>query len=191
MNHVWTRRALRTWLVVLLPLSLFFFYRAIDANLEAQRAQSSADYWYEKYVKQEAQGIPKGYYSADPQVEIRRTYDWKYAALDRRDNSAIWAVALFTIPIPITVGLRLRQWIWGAENSKDTAPDNSDSMVQKSRLSRKKVVRGFGIAVLVASIAAAMLTIAPERALKSLVSSLVQAVGILLLFWLYNKFKRK
>jgi hypothetical protein len=186
---VWQRRAIRAWLILLLPLAAFFAYRAADAHFDAQNALASAENWYQEDLRQEREGIPKGTFSIDPKDMHRDSIRWHYNSVERRDSSAMWAALLLTLPLAGWLGVRVARWIWvgGKQNEGPAAAIEGIGFVR----SRVAKLGKAALLLVPATVAVAtMFLFAPAAAGKVLVSTAVQAVVVVLAVWLYRQFKR-
>jgi len=188
MPALWQQRALRAWLVILLPLAVFFGYRAVSAHFDAQSAQGNVTYWLN--VAQERSGRPNGLFSQDPAEEVRWSLGRKDASLERRDDSILWAAILLTLPLSAGIGIRASRWIWQGDTrarnatSARSASNPNLSVGQRLRSAARVLV------VAVPALAAVILILfAPQRAVAVLISTLVQVLGAVTIVWLVRRLR--
>lgn len=180
MPQIWKQRAIRAWLAIALPLSLFLAYLAVSSHFEASAARSYAHRWYQSDLDLERRGIPKETFSQDPKAEMQESYRWMAAAEAKRDRYAVYVALLLLLAPAAAVGLRVAAWVWGVPTPEPMA---------SSRPVPAWMVRvGLGLAA--AAGVGLVLTLASERALQVLISTLVQVVGISLIAWLLSKLRK-
>ena len=188
MSSLWRKRALRAWLLLLLPLAGFFCYQAISAHFEADRAQEYAGTWHKRDLEQERAGISKGTFSIDPKQQMRESYEWKYAAIDRRDNAIAWATIILALPLAVGLGFRAAGWIWIDATQLAKIESTQATGAKASKL--RWILKGVAFATPAAIAVGFMLYFAPQKTVSILVSSVIQVVGAVLLVWIVRNLKR-
>jgi hypothetical protein len=172
-------------------LAAFFCYRAVAAHLEAQRAQAYADSWYQQDLADDRAGIPKGTFSVDPKEQMHESYAWKQEAIERRDSSTLLATVLLFLPIAAKIGIHCANWIWGVGSNPNSNQRPNDIEFQAdSRHYIKKVGKIVVFTIPAIAGAATLSVISPQKMVTVIVSTLTQAIGVVLLVWLIRNIRR-
>lgn len=112
----WITRALRFWLVVLLPLGLYAIHEARASDADVASYEEEIHYWYPKlYRPQTDNSLARAGF--DGAVSGRAM------AQARKSSTISAATALLTFPIYAVAALAGGMWIWnGLPTSKKHRP---------------------------------------------------------------------
>lgn len=178
---VWMQRIFRFWLIVCLPLAAYFAYEAKESHDYSVSFFEHAKRWQERADEQRNGGF-RGLF--DPKEEREKMLGYAMESRDRSEKYTMYAIAAAVSPLGLLFALFAGRWIWSGSQPGDTGTPASGLLARSRPLLMKS-----GAVLLSIGATALVYLYAPEKAVATVVSVVVQ-----LIFWwgaltIYRKFK--
>ena len=184
MAPIWHLRVFRVWLILYVPVALFFGYHVLTSAIEISNGRQAIAKWIEIEQQKVDQGKRKPITPVDVQFEALSTDFERFYEI--RNISLVSLIAGLSIPgIAILIG-KILGWIW-ASNFSSVSVGYTIESAAKSTINT--YLRWYKWACAAGALFAVGLLIAPESMARATVSALVQAIGILVVAWIFIRVK--
>lgn len=182
---IWAVRALRLWLVLFVPLTLFLGYYAVNSSIEIAEGHREVRTWIEAEREREVRGQRGPLSQTDVQFKM---LERDYVRLNERKNvSLVILLGALVVPAVVLLLAKVANWIWRPEAAALAAtcrPTNQHNVLS-NHLRVYWWILGIGVSLV------ASFYLAPERTVQSLISGGIQAVGFGVIGWVIFRVSRR